>query len=259
MLEAVGPSRLIARLNQAGAPLVLPKQEAPGLALGLGGIGIRLVDLTMLYTGIARQGSRGATYREPGRQTSRRPSGCSTPSPPGMSAKCCKGTPPPENAAGGHIAFKTGTSYGYRDAWAVGFDGARTIGVWVGRPDGAPVTGLVGRVAAAPILFDAFARLPLGSAAATPAPKGALITTTAKLPPPLQRFSPNRLTGAELTPPVHIVFPPDGSSLELSANDRGIAGSGADQDHRRHAATQRADERHAARHQKKRPHAVLRA
>ena len=68
------------------------------------------------------------------------------------------GTPPPENAAGGRIAYKTGTSYGYRDAWAVGFDGKRTIGVWVGRPDGAPVPGLIGRTAAAPILFDAFAR-----------------------------------------------------------------------------------------------------
>ena len=60
------------------------------------------------------------------------------------------GTPPPENAAGGRIAYKTGTSYGYRDAWSVGFDGGRTIGVWVGRPDGAPVPGLVGRMAAAP-------------------------------------------------------------------------------------------------------------
>ncbi len=58
----------------------------------------------------------------------------------------------------GRIAFKTGTSYGYRDAWAVGFDGQLTIGVWVGRPDGAPVPGLVGRTGAAPILFDAFAR-----------------------------------------------------------------------------------------------------
>ena len=43
------------------------------------------------------------------------------------------GAPPPENAAAGRIAFKTGTSYGYRDAWAVGFDGRMTIGVWVGR------------------------------------------------------------------------------------------------------------------------------
>ena len=68
------------------------------------------------------------------------------------------GTPPPDNAARNRIAFKTGTSYGYRDAWAIGFDGRRTVGVWVGRPDGAPVPGILGRTAAAPILFDAFAR-----------------------------------------------------------------------------------------------------
>ena len=67
------------------------------------------------------------------------------------------GSPPPENAPRNRIAFKTGTSYGYRDAWSVGFDGRLTIGVWVGRPDGAPVPGLIGRTAAAPILFDAFA------------------------------------------------------------------------------------------------------
>src|SRR5204862_839872 len=87
------------------------------------------------------------------------------------------GTPPPENAAGGRIAFKTGTSYGYRDAWAVGFDGTRTIGVWVGRPDGAPVPGLTGRGVAAPILFDAFARLPGLPAALPKAPKGTIFAT----------------------------------------------------------------------------------
>src|SRR5437870_5299593 len=97
-------------------------------------------------------------------------------------------TPPPENAAGGRIAFKTGTSYGYRDAWSVGFDGRRTIGVWVGRPDGAPVPGLNGRAAAAPILFDAFARTGKLPQTLPPAPKGTLIATNAKLPPPLQRF-----------------------------------------------------------------------
>ena len=51
------------------------------------------------------------------------------------------GSPPPENGTPGRIAFKTGTSYGYRDAWSLGFDGKHTIGVWVGRPDGAPVPG----------------------------------------------------------------------------------------------------------------------
>ena len=101
------------------------------------------------------------------------------------------GTPPPENAAGGRIAFKTGTSYGYRDAWSVGFDGKRTIGVWVGRPDGAPVPGLIGRAAAAPILFDAFARTGEPPAPLPRAPQGALFAANGKLPPPLQRFRPS--------------------------------------------------------------------
>src|SRR5678816_2364870 len=103
-------------------------------------------------------------------------------------ANILKGTPPPESAAGGRIAFKTGTSYGYRDAWAVGFDGKRAIGVWVGRPDGAPVSGLAGRTAAAPILFDAFARSGDGLQPLPSPPKGVLIASTAKLPPPLRRF-----------------------------------------------------------------------
>ena len=110
------------------------------------------------------------------------------------------GTPPPENAAGGRIAYKTGTSYGYRDAWAVGFDGKRTIGVWVGRPDGAPVPGLIGRTAAAPILFDAFARTGRLPAPLPAAPQGALFASTAKLPPPLQHFRPRRARGRQRRP-----------------------------------------------------------
>src|SRR5262249_39816041 len=80
------------------------------------------------------------------------------------------GMPPPENAAGGRIAFKTGTSYGYRDAWAVGFDGKFTIGGWAGRPDGAPVPGLGGRRPRRAYLFGCFGapRPEIG-----PAPAGA--------------------------------------------------------------------------------------
>ena len=74
-------------------------------------------------------------------------------------ADVLRGTPPPANGAAGRIAFKTGTSYGHRDAWAIGFDGAHVIGVWFGRPDGASVPGALGLEAAAPALFDAFARL----------------------------------------------------------------------------------------------------
>jgi penicillin-binding protein 1C len=130
------------------------------------------------------------------------------------------GTPPPENAPQHRIAFKTGTSYGYRDAWSVGFDGRMTIGVWVGRPDGAPVPGLVGRTAAAPILFDAFARTGKLPAPLPKAPKGVLIASNAKLPLPLRRFRPSGelvRTGSEQAP--HIQFPLNGSRIDASGSD----------------------------------------
>jgi penicillin-binding protein 1C len=131
------------------------------------------------------------------------------------------GTPPPENAPAGRVAFKTGTSYGYRDAWSIGFDGKRTVGVWVGRPDGAPVPGLVGRAAAAPILFDAFARLGKAIAPLPRAPRGAL-SAASKLPLPLQRFRPSGLPSEGAEPAVKIMFPPNGARLELAAGEGGV-------------------------------------
>ena len=121
---------------------------------------MKLADLVGLYAGLARLGTTVQLSEQP------RANAEEAPAPRRLVDAVAAwyvdnillGTPPPENAAGGRIAFKTGTSYGYRDAWAVGFDGTRTIGVWVGRPDGAPVPGLTGRLAAAPVLFDAFAR-----------------------------------------------------------------------------------------------------
>jgi penicillin-binding protein 1C len=117
--------------------------------------------------------------------------------------------------SGGRIAFKTGTSYGYRDAWAIGYDGRMTVGVWVGRPDGAPVPGLVGRGTAAPILFEAFARSGSAPAALPRAPKGAIFATSGKLPPPLQRFGVIGL--CEVAEAPRIMFPPDGARLEMTA------------------------------------------
>ena len=96
--------------------------------------------------------------------------------------------PPPLNGSPGRIAYKTGTSYGYRDAWAIGYDGKTVIGVWVGRPDGAPVPGLAGIAAAAPILFEAFDRLGSPAAPFAPAPPGVLFASNAELPAPLKRF-----------------------------------------------------------------------
>jgi len=219
VLDKVGASRFTARLEQAGGALVLPKGEVPGLAMGLGGVGVRLSDLVALYGGLARLGTTIKPSEHPAGETPiEPPRRLLEPAAAWQVANVLIGTPPPDNAAGGRIAFKTGTSYGYRDAWAIGFDGKRTIGVWVGRPDGAPVPGLNGRVAAAPILFDAFARTGKLPASLPPAPKGTLVATNAKLPPPLQRF---RGSGEGAEHALRIMFPPNGARLELASGDDG--------------------------------------
>ncbi len=219
LLDKVGASRFLARLTQAGGPLVLPKGEAPGLAMALGGVGVKLADLTMLYAGIARGGTTIALTERRDDIAPRVPLRLMEPVAAWYVGSVLIGTPPPDNAPGGRIAYKTGTSYGYRDAWSLGFDGHRTIGVWVGRPDGAPVTGLIGRTAAAPILFDAFARIGQAPAALPPPPRGVLFATNKKLPPPLQRFRPNGLPGDSAEPPLQITFPPNGARLELTMAD----------------------------------------
>ena len=214
VLGKVGVNRLATRLSAAGAALVLPKGEAPGLAMGLGGVGIRLSDLVMLYSGLAR-GGLAVPLVERAEAGQAQPRRLLDPAAAWYVGNILIGAPPPENAVPGRIAFKTGTSYGYRDAWAVGFDGRMTIGVWVGRPDGAPVPGLVGRASAAPILFDAFGRSGHTPAPLAPPPKGAIIASTNRLPPPLQRF---RADGAPITmlSPPRIMFPPDGARLEIT-------------------------------------------
>ncbi len=214
VLGKVGVSRLSARLTQTGAALVLPKGEAPGLAMGLGGVGVRLNDLTMLYTGLARGGMATPLVERAG-PVEASPRRLLDPVAAWYVGNALMGAPPPDNAPHGRIAFKTGTSYGFRDAWAVGFDGRMTIGVWVGRPDGAPVAGLVGRAAAAPVLFDAFARSGLTPVPLALAPKGTLFARSNKLPPPLQRFNPE--TGPRIAAdPPRIMFPPDGARIELA-------------------------------------------
>jgi penicillin-binding protein 1C len=217
LLDRVGSSRLSSRLKQAGVNLVLPKDEAPGLAMGLGGVGITLQDLAQLYSGLARLGNtRPLREIMNARDDARDSLRLMDPVAAWQVGNVLIGTPPPENGVHNRIAFKTGTSYGYRDAWSVGFDGRITIAVWVGRPDGAPVPGLVGRTAAAPILFDAFARTGRLPAALPKPPKGTLVASNAKLPLPLRRFRPvGELvrTGSDQAP--RIQFPLNGSRIDV--------------------------------------------
>jgi penicillin-binding protein 1C len=220
LLDRVGASRLSSRLKQAGAHLELPKDETPGLAMGLGGVGITLQDLVQLYSGLAQLGNaRPLLEIQSRRDEAREPQRLLDQVAAWQVGNVLLGTPPPENGVHNRIAFKTGTSYGYRDAWSIGFDGRITIGVWVGRPDGAPVPGIVGRTAAAPILFDAFARTGKLPAALPKPPKGTLVASNAKLPLPLRRYRPlGELVRTDGERAPHIQFPLDGSRIDASGD-----------------------------------------
>src|SRR5262249_1797282 len=113
---------------------------------------------------------------------------------------------------GRRIAYKTGTSFGYRDAWAVGFDREHTVGVWVGRSDGAPTPGLTGATPAAPLLYRVFDLLPPppGDVAGKP-PEGSIFASKMNLPARLQRLAGRSNRRQEH--PLRILFPRLGSVI----------------------------------------------
>lgn len=212
LMEAVGPARFVAHLRDAGADLRLPRDAAPALPVALGGLGLTLSDLARLYAGLARGGEMPPAAPASDKRIAGSVAAWYV-------ADILRGTPPPDNALPGRIAYKTGTSFGYRDAWAVGFDRRVTVAVWVGRPDGAAVPGLVGRLVAAPILFDAFARYG-GEPQPGLRPADALLAANADLPPPLRRL--DRAGSQEGVAALRIAYPPDGARVDLGlTNARG--------------------------------------
>ncbi len=132
-----------------------------------------------------------------------------------------RGAPTPPNVTPGAVAFKTGTSYGFRDAWASGFDGDYTIAVWAGRADASSVPGLVGLRVAAPVLFELFSVIGPHRASFAGAPPNVIGTRkNAELPPPLRVFREQKReapSGPGREQPIRIAFPPSNSDLELAA------------------------------------------
>lgn len=217
MLDRVGAERFSAQLAIAGArPRVSgARGQAAGLAIALGGAGLTARELAVLYSALGDGGvakplvwraeEERASLADPGRRLMGEASAAEI-------LRILQGSPSPEGRMPGQltqdapqIAFKTGTSYGYRDAWAAAVSGQHVIIVWVGRADGAPRTGVTGRDIALPILFemadraahhlrdDGDSELRLSAAPLTPS-KGAL-----------RAFSTDR--------PPEILFPPQGAEL----------------------------------------------
>jgi penicillin-binding protein 1C len=222
-LERVGAARFGALLAGAGAPIRHKSvaDERSSLALALGGGGLTMRDVATLYTALADKGRvkplvwRMDEARKPASQlmaadTAHR-IGAILKGAPALEGRA----PAALSGAAPVIAYKTGTSYGYRDAWAAGFADGIVIIAWVGRADGAPRPGVTGRSAAAPILFDLFD-------AFTSARELKIADADTEV---LSGLANRRMAKAMRAAPPTIEFPAPGSELFLTGRsaDAGVA------------------------------------
>lgn len=212
LTEAMGPARLLVAMDRAGMGYRLPDGR-PGLAIALGGIGVNLQDMVQLYAALARGGvvlplrwRLDGSAEDGARLVSR--------SAAWQVGDVLAGLAPPPGAPANRLAYKTGTSYGHRDTWAIGFDGRHVVGIWLGRADGTPVPGAFGAELAAPVLFQAFARLKPTLDAQPAAPPETLLVANAQLPRPLQRFRTRAAALDGLADVPRVAFPPDGAEVE---------------------------------------------
>ena len=224
-LERVGAARFSATLHEAGVNLKTPARadEKPGLTLALGGAGVTAQELAVLYAAL---GDDGTT--QPLRWTQAEENGVSqkgyrlmSPVSAERISAILADAPSLEGRAPAHlsrsalrVAFKTGTSYGYRDAWAAGHGGGHTVIVWAGRADGAARPGQTGRRAAAPLMFEVFDMLERHGERSGPL---LMADESGRAGAPLARLD----AAPRLSPP-EIVFPRHGVEVYLSAQ-RGFA------------------------------------
>ncbi|KAF1031795.1 MAG: Penicillin-binding protein 1C [Pseudomonas sp.] len=158
LLEAYGPKRFAAEMRIGGMPLTLPPLAEPNLALILGGAGSRLEDLVSGYSAFARDGKSAAIRLQPSDALRERP--LLSPGSAWIIRRILSGQARPDRDPRAELvqrpvlAWKTGTSYGFRDAWAIGVGPRYLIGVWIGRPDGTPVPGQFGLASAAPLMLQ---------------------------------------------------------------------------------------------------------
>ncbi|POD70627.1 peptidoglycan glycosyltransferase PbpC [Pseudomonas syringae group genomosp. 3] len=158
LLEVYGPKRFAAELRNGGVPLTLPPLAEPNLALILGGAGSRLEDLVAGYSAFARGGKSADVRLQP--QDRLRERRMMSPGAAWIIRRILSGQSRPdidpraELVQRPQLAWKTGTSYGFRDAWAIGVGPRFLVGVWIGRPDGTPVPGQFGLASAAPLMLQ---------------------------------------------------------------------------------------------------------
>jgi penicillin-binding protein 1C len=223
VLNRLGAESFEARIEGAGIRLYRPKAglKDAGLALALGGLGIRLEDLAELYAGLGDGGLIKPLNYTQGQVDAARFDGGARLMSQSAAEKVLailRETPAPAGRlpsslmrVGYRPAYKTGTSYSFRDALAVGVAGGYAVMVWTGRPDGGPRVDMTGREASAPLLFDVFDQIAIPSQAPNR-------VTPARAPEALKAMQGQR-------PGPSILFPPQGATLYVESGP--VAADGA--------------------------------
>ncbi len=222
-LEKVGPQRFVSTLRGAGVAPGLPKDEAAiSLGIALGSASISPLELAGLYSGLANGGNfappavrRDLPRPAPARLVDATAAWYVTdiladaPLPEGFASL-------PPALRDRRIAYKTGTSAGFRDAWAAGYSANWTVVVWVGHADGTTRPGQLGRLAALPIVFKAFDRLPAEDNRVQPPPADVLrVASWHDLPPRMRTLGPT----AQANGGPRIAYPAPDSRIELAAHE----------------------------------------
>ena len=221
-LEKVGPQRFLSTLRTAGAaPGLPPGDTGASLGIALGSATVSPLEMAGLYAGLARGGEfappmirRDRAGRDPVRLIG--PAAvwyvgdvlADAPLPDGFANL-------PVNLRERRVAYKTGTSAGFRDAWAAGYTTNWTVVVWVGHADGTSRPGQLGRHAALPILFKAFSRLPAEDNIAKPPPADVLrVASWRDLPVRMRSLGPTAEPGS-----LRIAYPPADARIELASRE----------------------------------------
>ncbi len=176
LLREYGVERMLQQLRRLGAVSLHSDPDHYGLSLVAGGVELTPLDVARVYTMIARDGTSVRLTTRPD-DSDLRTGAVVSPGAAWLTRRALRLRDRPDfphrqavSAMPRDIHWKTGTSFGHRDAWAVGSGERYTVVVWLGNFDQTPSRWLVGASAAGPILFDILEGLQDGHRTAPPPP-----------------------------------------------------------------------------------------
>ncbi len=165
LLDRVGVVRFASTLENAGLRLRMAEGATPNLSLILGGGATSLEELVGAYLALARGGLAATPRLQPDDPVQTRY--LTSEGAAWIVRRMLERDPNDDlgsssfaSASRVSLAWKTGTSYGFRDSWALAVTPQHTIGVWIGRPDGTPLPGQFGAITALPLLIEIADGLP---------------------------------------------------------------------------------------------------